>query len=88
MVTTGGTNLKDDIVRLYDPVHIIVATPGRIVDLMNKNLVKTHDCKILVLDEVCVVVGGGGGVFWSCLGLLVLIGENVWFGGGGGGVAV
>ncbi|ESO11450.1 hypothetical protein HELRODRAFT_104628 [Helobdella robusta] len=51
MVTTGGTNLKDDIVRLYDPVHIIVATPGRIVDLMNKDLVKTTSCKILVLDE-------------------------------------
>lgn len=51
MVTTGGTNLKDDIVRLYDPVQVIVATPGRIVDLMNKNLVKTHDCRILVLDE-------------------------------------
>jgi ATP-dependent RNA helicase DDX6/DHH1 len=51
MVTTGGTNLKDDIVRLYDPVHIIVATPGRIVDLMNKDLVKTDSCKILVLDE-------------------------------------
>lgn len=51
MVTTGGTNLKDDIMRLYDPVHIIVATPGRILDLMNKELVKTDSCKILVLDE-------------------------------------
>ena len=52
MVTTGGTNLKEDIVRLYDPVHIIVATPGRIVDLMNKDLVKPKECRILVLDEV------------------------------------
>jgi ATP-dependent RNA helicase DDX6/DHH1 len=51
MVTTGGTNLKDDILRLYDPVHLIVATPGRILDLMNKDLVKTHACKMLVLDE-------------------------------------
>lgn len=51
MVTTGGTNLKDDIMRLYDPVHIIVATPGRILDLMNKELVKMDNCKILVLDE-------------------------------------
>ncbi|WAR04736.1 DDX6-like protein [Mya arenaria] len=38
MVTTGGTNLKDDIMRLYEPVHVVVATPGRILDLMNKNL--------------------------------------------------
>lgn len=33
-------------------VHIIVATPGRILDLLNKALVKTDSCKILVLDEV------------------------------------
>ena len=51
MVTTGGTNLKDDIMRLYDPVHCIIATPGRILDLMNKNLVKTQSCNVLVLDE-------------------------------------
>ncbi|XP_060081924.1 ATP-dependent RNA helicase cgh-1-like [Ylistrum balloti] len=51
MVTTGGTNLKDDIMRLYDPVHIIIATPGRILDLMNKRLVKIGKCGMLVLDE-------------------------------------
>lgn len=51
MVTTGGTNLKDDIMRLYQTVHLIIATPGRILDLMNKGLVKTQNCKILVLDE-------------------------------------
>jgi len=51
MVTTGGTNLKDDILRLYDPVHLIVATPGRLLDLLNKELIKTDDCKVLVLDE-------------------------------------
>ena len=31
MVTTGGTSLKEDIMRLYQPVHILVATPGRCV---------------------------------------------------------
>ncbi|XP_021358211.1 ATP-dependent RNA helicase cgh-1-like [Mizuhopecten yessoensis] len=51
MVTTGGTNLKDDIMRLYEPVHIIIATPGRILDLMNKRLVKIGKCGMLVLDE-------------------------------------
>lgn len=51
MVTTGGTNLKDDIMRLYDPVHVIIATPGRILDLLNKNLVKIGKCGIMVLDE-------------------------------------
>ena len=31
MVTPGGTSLKDDIMRLHNPVHILVATPGRCV---------------------------------------------------------
>lgn len=51
MVTTGGTVLKDDIMRLYEVVHVIIATPGRILDLMNKGLVKTESCNMLVLDE-------------------------------------
>jgi len=33
-------------------VHLIVATPGRILDLLNKNLIKTDECKVLILDEV------------------------------------
>merc|ERR1712200_160814 len=51
MVTTGGTNLKDDIMRLYDKVHLVVATPGRILDLMEKDVAKMNHCKVLVLDE-------------------------------------
>ncbi|RWS25497.1 putative ATP-dependent RNA helicase me31b-like protein [Leptotrombidium deliense] len=51
MVTTGGTNLKDDIMRIYENVHIIIATPGRILDLMEKKVAQMDKCKILVLDE-------------------------------------
>ncbi|RWS08750.1 putative ATP-dependent RNA helicase me31b-like protein, partial [Dinothrombium tinctorium] len=51
MVTTGGTNLKDDIMRIYENVHIIIATPGRILDLMEKKVAKMDKCKMLVLDE-------------------------------------
>ncbi|GFR83532.1 ATP-dependent RNA helicase dhh1 [Elysia marginata] len=51
MVTTGGTNLKDDILRLTEPVQVVIATPGRILDLMNKNLVKIGQCGTLILDE-------------------------------------
>jgi ATP-dependent RNA helicase DDX6/DHH1 len=52
MVTTGGTSLKDDIMRLYQTIHVVVATPGRILDLSNKGVCKLHACKILVMDEV------------------------------------
>ncbi|UYV83118.1 DDX6 [Cordylochernes scorpioides] len=51
MVTTGGTNLKDDIMRIYENVHIIIATPGRILDLMEKNIAHMDNCNMLVLDE-------------------------------------
>ena len=52
MVTTGGTSLKDDIMRLHNPVHIIVATPGRILDLADKRVAKLGTCRVLVMDEV------------------------------------
>lgn len=51
MVTTGGTNLRDDIMRIYQKVQVIIATPGRILDLMDKNVANMDHCKILVLDE-------------------------------------
>jgi ATP-dependent RNA helicase DDX6/DHH1 len=51
MVTTGGTNLKDDIMRIYDKIQLVVATPGRIIDLMEKQVANMEKCKILCLDE-------------------------------------
>eukprot|EP01121_Diplochlamys_sp_Union-15-3_P001689 TRINITY_DN11472_c0_g1_i1.p1 TRINITY_DN11472_c0_g1~~TRINITY_DN11472_c0_g1_i1.p1 ORF type:complete len:418 (-),score=69.18 TRINITY_DN11472_c0_g1_i1:78-1331(-) len=51
MVSTGGTSLKDDIVRLMSEVHLIVATPGRILDLADKNVAKLRSCNYIVLDE-------------------------------------
>ncbi|KAI7737212.1 hypothetical protein M8C21_012312 [Ambrosia artemisiifolia] len=51
MVTTGGTSLKDDIMRLYQPVHLLVGTPGRILDLTKKGICKLDNCTMLVMDE-------------------------------------
>ena len=51
MVTTGGTGLKDDIMRLNDSVHIIVGTPGRILDLAGKGIADLSECPIFVMDE-------------------------------------
>ena len=52
MVTTGGTSLRDDIMRLDETVHVIVATPGRLLDLVEKHIAKVDNCQMLVLDEV------------------------------------
>ncbi|KAG1359567.1 DEAD-box ATP-dependent RNA helicase 6 [Cocos nucifera] len=51
MVTTGGTSLKDDIMRLYQPVHLLVGTPGRILDLARKGVCILKDCAMLIMDE-------------------------------------
>jgi len=32
-------------------VHVVIATPGRIIDLMDKNVAVMDECKMLVLDE-------------------------------------
>ena len=51
MVTTGGIGLKDDIMRLNDAVHIIVGTPGRVLDLAGKGVADLSECPIFVMDE-------------------------------------
>lgn len=51
MVTTGGTSLKDDVMRLYKPVHILVGTPGRILDLANKGVADLSKCSMMIMDE-------------------------------------
>jgi ATP-dependent RNA helicase DDX6/DHH1 len=51
MVTTGGTSLRDDIMRLYNTVHMIVATPGRILDLASKKVADLSKCHTIIMDE-------------------------------------
>ncbi|KAF7198246.1 ATP-dependent RNA helicase DHH1 [Pseudocercospora fuligena] len=51
MVTTGGTGLRDDIIRLNDAVHIVVGTPGRILDLAGKGVADLSEAKTFVMDE-------------------------------------
>lgn len=38
--------------RLENPVHIIVATPGRILDLAERSIIDLSKCNMVVLDEV------------------------------------
>ena len=51
MVTTGGTSLKDDIMRFFNTVHMIVATPGRILDLASKKVSDLSKCHTIIMDE-------------------------------------
>jgi ATP-dependent RNA helicase DDX6/DHH1 len=51
MVSTGGTGLRDDILRLSESVHIVVGTPGRILDLASKGVADLSQCTTFVMDE-------------------------------------
>jgi len=51
MVSTGGTSLQDDIMRLYQTVHVLVATPGRVLDLAEKAVCDLSQCRICTMDE-------------------------------------
>ncbi len=50
-VIFGGVNQNPQISRLKNGVDILVATPGRLLDLMNQGFINLHDVEILVLDE-------------------------------------
>lgn len=51
MVVFGGVNINPQITRLKKPVDILVATPGRLLDLSNQKALDLSAIEILVLDE-------------------------------------
>lgn len=51
VVSTGGTNVAEDVLRLTKTVHVVIATPGRVLDLVSRKAMDVTNCKILVLDE-------------------------------------
>lgn len=49
--TCGGVPIKPQIERLSLPTHIVIATPGRLVDLLQRNAINLKETQFLVLDE-------------------------------------
>lgn len=47
----GGIPIKPQIERLKEPTHIVVATPGRLVDLVKRGAIDIKSLSYLVLDE-------------------------------------
>jgi len=50
-VVFGGVKINPQMMKLRRGVDVLVATPGRLMDLYNQNAVKFTDVEILVLDE-------------------------------------
>ncbi|MEX2585271.1 MAG: DEAD/DEAH box helicase, partial [Balneolaceae bacterium] len=51
VVIFGGVNQKSQVNKLNRGVDIVVATPGRLLDLMNQGHLSLSNVEILVLDE-------------------------------------
>ena len=47
----GGIPIKPQIERLQQNTHIIVATPGRLIDLIKRNAINVKETNYLILDE-------------------------------------
>jgi len=50
-VIFGGVKQDQQVRILKKGVHILVATPGRLLDLISQNLLSINDVKLFVLDE-------------------------------------
>lgn len=56
----GGTDPREDRKALKDGgIHVVVGTPGRIKDMIEKKSLKTDHLRIVVLDEADEMLGRG-----------------------------
>ena len=55
----GGTPIASQIEELSRKPHVIIATPGRAIDLLEREAISFDHLKSLVLDEADIMVGMG-----------------------------
>ena len=51
VVAVGGLSINPQMMALRGGAHLLVATPGRLLDLTRQNAVRVADAAVLVLDE-------------------------------------
>ncbi|KAL0950651.1 hypothetical protein HGRIS_007439 [Hohenbuehelia grisea] len=59
MACVGGTHIREDMARLRAGVHVVVGTPGRVYDMINRGALKTDHVKIMCLDEADEMLSRG-----------------------------
>eukprot|EP00922_Rhytidocystis_sp_ex-Travisia-forbesii_P022348 GHVS01032733.1.p1 GENE.GHVS01032733.1~~GHVS01032733.1.p1 ORF type:complete len:415 (+),score=66.75 GHVS01032733.1:190-1434(+) len=55
----GGTVVREDIAKLKCGVHMVVGTPGRVFDMIDKKHLKVELMKLFVLDEADEMLSRG-----------------------------
>jgi ATP-dependent RNA helicase RhlE len=68
LTVVGGTPYKAQINKLKHGVDILIATPGRLFDLMERHVVKLDEVEVLVLDEADRMLDMG---FWPTMKKIV-----------------
>jgi len=55
----GGASMREQSQALMRGAHVVVGTPGRILDLLDKRLLDVSGTRVLVLDEADEMLKGG-----------------------------
>ncbi|KAF9216406.1 translation initiation factor eIF4A [Podila verticillata] len=55
----GGTNVREDMKILGDGAQVVVGTPGRVFDMINRGALKTDHMKMFILDEADEMLSRG-----------------------------
>jgi len=55
----GGTNVREDMDKLRQGVHIVVGTPGRVYDMIGRGALNPNTIKIFCLDEADEMLSRG-----------------------------
>lgn len=58
-LSMGGTHVVDDKKKLSEGQHILVGTPGRVCDLLKREILVPTHLKLLVMDEADEMLGRG-----------------------------
>jgi len=55
----GGTRVRDDMAFLQSGVHVVVGTPGRVLDLLARKALNAQHIKCFILDEADEMLSRG-----------------------------
>ncbi len=55
----GGGPISSQIEELSKKPHVLIATPGRVIDLLERKAFEVKNIKVLILDEADMMVGMG-----------------------------
>ncbi|QKX57511.1 uncharacterized protein TRUGW13939_04625 [Talaromyces rugulosus] len=55
----GGTNVREDMKALQDGPQVVVGTPGRVQDMIQRRVLRTDNIKMFVLDEADEMLSRG-----------------------------